>query len=81
MPGDKNGCWLDHVSPAGLPGVIHVVVEVFSAARAGKPRSASTFQASACMCLPVYHYPMQVTEVEGNVIYWGAFTAALSHIY
>lgn len=44
-----NRCQLDRVSPAGLPEIFHMLVEVFPAAREGKPQSASTSQAPTCI--------------------------------
>lgn len=47
----RAGCWLDHVSPAGSPGVIHMVGEAFSAARGASPNLQVPLRLLlACVC-------------------------------
>lgn len=40
----RAGCWLDHVSLAGSPGVIHMVGEAFSVSKRGKPPICKHFE-------------------------------------
>lgn len=53
------------VSPAGLPGISQCGRGRFSAAREGKPSCIA--KAASGIRLPVYHYPVQATQAEGNV--------------
>ena len=68
------GCRLDLLSPAGLPGISHLVAQ-----GSQQEERASPVTLQRLLLALGCPYPVQGAQAVARAVYWGAFPAAVCH--